>query len=171
MVFQPWPELIGCFALYTAALVCMFLSRHKVEVIVSSAVFTGSSVTFALCLYPPHQITFAYLSAAIVLGVLIRKRREFLDTCLKDRFRWICVAASVCIVVGSLVLLYPKLRRNPENVISDRLPRPKTRTWRRTLPPPDFWWFCGPLHVRGPFSSNMAKVSRLPIFFSSFPFP
>ncbi len=103
---QLWPELVGCFAFCTTALICMLLSQRKIEIVVSSLVFISCSFNFALFLYPPHQIPFVYLSCALVLGVLIAERRNLLNTCLKDRFRWVCIGGALCVVVGSLFIFY-----------------------------------------------------------------
>ena len=72
---QEWPELVGCFALYTTAFIQMLISRRKIVVFLSSLVFLIAFFNFVVSLYPAHQVPLAYLSCCITIGVLLPRFR------------------------------------------------------------------------------------------------
>ena len=168
---QLWPELVGCFALCTAALICMLMSRHKLEIIISTVVFVSCSVNFVLSLYPPHQVPLFYLSAALILGVLIRDREAFFNICLKNRFRWICISAGVIVVAVSLIAFWLDAQETLKTLSMTVYPGQRRSMGSGFPLVRIFAGFVGPFMSHNNFPSMWANVCESANFFLFFPIP
>ena len=165
-----WPEVIGCFALFTAAFICMLLSRNKAAIVVSSFIWILCSINFVLFLYPPHQVPFVYLSCALVSGVLIRERKMFLIA-LRDRFRWICVIASVCVVAGSLVLFYLDAAETLSTLSTTVYPGQRRSAGGGLSLLLMYGGFIGPFMSENHFPRQWENICEFSNFFLFFPIP
>ena len=101
-----WPELVGCFALFTTALVQILVSKRKVIIVLSSLVFLMSFFNFVASLYPPHQVPLVYLSCCIVMGVLLTRFRSVLSELWMNPFRLTFVVLTFVLTAGLLFLFY-----------------------------------------------------------------
>lgn len=111
---QLWPQLVGCFALFTTALIISLVSSRKIVIVAASIIFLVSCFNFATSLYPPHQVPLMYLSFCIVLGVLASRWKSILAELLTNRFRLICISASLLLTAGLLLLFYLDARQTLE---------------------------------------------------------
>ena len=64
------PEMIGCFALVVVAAQTLALSPRKGVIAAAALLLAGSAINFALCFYPPFQVSLAYLAAALLIGTV-----------------------------------------------------------------------------------------------------
>ncbi len=101
-----WPELVGCFALFTTTLIQILVSKRKVIIVLSSLIFLISFFNFVVTLYPPHQVPLVYLSCCIIIGVLSTRFRSVLSQLLMDRFRLTFVVLTLVFTAGLLFLFY-----------------------------------------------------------------
>jgi len=101
-----WPELVGCFALFTTALIQILVSKRKVMIVLSSVIFLICFFNFVVTLYPPHQVPLVYLSCCIVIGVLSLRFRSVLSELLMNRFRLTFVVLTLVFTAGLLFLFY-----------------------------------------------------------------
>jgi len=106
---QEWPELVGCFALFTTAFIQMLISRRKIVVALSSFVFLIAFFNFAVSLYPAHQVPLAYLSCCIIIGVLLPRFRMVYPELLTNRFRLISV--TLALTAGLIFLFYSDIKQ------------------------------------------------------------
>jgi hypothetical protein len=103
---QEWPELVGCFALFTTAFIQMLISKRKIVVTLSSLVFLIAFFNFVVSLYPAHQVPLAYLSCCIIIGLILPRFRMIYSELLTDRFRLITVIVTLLLTAGLLFLFY-----------------------------------------------------------------
>jgi len=109
---QMWPEMIGCFAIITVSFIYMLLSKKNNMIFFSSLVFIIFSINFIMFLYPPHQITFIYLSAFIIVGVVLPryKNKKLLDEKNKDCFRLLMLIMIFFSLMTLLFILYSETK-------------------------------------------------------------
>lgn len=110
---QMWPELVGCFALFTTAFIHSIISKRTTVVLLSCVVFLISFFNFVITLYPSHQVPLIYLSCCIVLSVLLPMVRTVYEL-IMNRFRLICVILTLILIAGLLFLFYCDVRQTLE---------------------------------------------------------
>jgi len=111
---QMWPELVGSFALLTASLAQIIISRRKESIIVFSILFIVSSFNFVVVLYPPHQVPLAYLGCFLFIGMLAPQLRPIYIELLRNRFRLWSLIAALAISAIVLFLFYSDARQTLE---------------------------------------------------------
>lgn len=111
---QLWPELVGCFALFTAAFITSITSGKKMVIVAASVIFIVSFFNFVVILYPPHQVPLVYLSFFIVLGVLLPKWKMVFPELLKNHFRLICIILTFVSTAALLILFYNDAKQTLE---------------------------------------------------------
>jgi len=109
-----WPELVGCFALFTTALIISLTSKRKIVIVAASILFIASFLNFVVSLYPPHQVPLVYLSFCLVLGMLLPRFRSVRYEILINRFRLFCVLLTLLVTAALLFLCYWDARQTLE---------------------------------------------------------
>jgi len=166
-----WPELIGCFALFTLALIQILVSRRKIIVVLSSLLFLISFFNFAVSLYPPHQVPLVYLSCCIVIGVLWPRFRTVLSELLMNRFRLAFVILTLVLTAGLLFLFYCDTKQTLEVLTNTVYPGRRRSAGGEISIAQIFNGFFGIFMSEKHFPSLWDNVCESSNFFLFFPVP
>lgn len=167
---QMWPELVGCFALFTTALIQGLISKRKIVVLLSCVVFLISFFNFVVTLYPSHQVPLMYLSCCIVLSILLpmmRKNNAF----VMNRFRLICVALTLILTAGLLFLFYYDARQTLEAFANTVYPGARRFTGGQISIIKIFNGFMGLFMSQESFPKIWGNICESSNFFLLFPIP
>ena len=165
------PEIIGCFALFTAAFLQVIVSRRKVMIALSSVVFIISFFNFAVCLYPPYQVPLVYLSLFIIIGIVWGRCRSELPELLKNKFRLICIFASIAVTAGLLFLFYLDARSTLEAMTATVYPGQRRAAGGEFSVAQAFSGFLGIFMSQNHFPAGWINVCESSNFFLFFPIP
>lgn len=94
------PEMLAAGLWLFVAGAYVLLSRRRLLIIAASLVAVAATVSFALTMYPPHQIPIAYLVLALAIGLAVdRVRWKDVHTLLPWRI------AALILAIGLIALL------------------------------------------------------------------
>lgn len=81
-----------------------------------------ATLSFIFCLYPPYQITVAYVVLAILIALLWHRYSNKLSTFYQDRWRWISILAAVVVTTAIVLLFYVTHKQVIDTVLNTAYP-------------------------------------------------
>jgi hypothetical protein len=169
--YSNWPELIGFFALFTAAFIQILVSRRKITVVLSSFLFLIAFFNFAISLQPGLQVPLGYLSGCIVIGVLLPRFRTILSELVKDRFQLTVVILTLALTAGLLFLFYCDAKQTMKALADTVFPGSRRSPQGGISIVEIFSGFFGIFMSEKHFPNIWGNICELSSFFLFFPIP
>lgn len=99
------PDMVGLFGIVMTSGCYVLVARRTFPMLLAAFVCAVSAVDFALCFYPPHQISFV-LSGAILLAWWVATRRRAIFTMRLAVFRTLAIGGCVTLISVALLIFY-----------------------------------------------------------------